>query len=93
MIGCTPAMVDWWLGFVHHTEEYRWWHPRDHVFSAWEGDSEPGKYIGRIHLVHEYLGAHLAKLKINFRDPERFWIRAASPKRRSGRLSMAMLER
>lgn len=69
MIGCTPAMVDWWLGFVHHTEEYRWWHPRDHVFSAWEGDSEPGKYIGRIHLVHEYLGAHLAKLKINFRDP------------------------
>ena len=51
---------------VHHTEEYRWWHPRDHVFSAWEGDSEPGKYIARIHLVHE-LNAYFATVPGNMR--------------------------
>ena len=22
MVGVTPAMIDWWLGFLHHTEEY-----------------------------------------------------------------------
>jgi hypothetical protein len=25
--------------------------------------------VGRTHLVHEYLGTHPAKLRINFRDP------------------------
>jgi hypothetical protein len=30
---------------------------------------QPGEYVDRTHLVHEYLGAHLAKLRINFRDP------------------------
>jgi len=69
MIGCTPAMVDWWIGFLHHSEEYRWWHPRDHVFSDWEGDCKAGEYLGRTHLAHEYIGSHLYKLKIHFRDP------------------------
>ena len=70
MIGVTPAMIDWYLGFLHHTEEYLWWHPRDHVWSDWEVPANlPGGYIGRTHLVHEYLGSHLAKLRINFRDP------------------------
>ena len=69
MIGVTPAMIDWWLGFVHHSDEYRWWHPRDHVWSDWEVAAPPGEYVGRTHLVHEYLGSHLAKLRISFRDP------------------------
>jgi len=69
MVGCTPAMVEWWLGFLHHTEEFRWWHPRDHIWSGWEVEAEPGKYLGRTHLIHEYLGSHLAKLKLQFRDP------------------------
>lgn len=34
MIGCTPAMIDWWIGFLHHSEEYRWWHPRTYPLSA-----------------------------------------------------------
>ena len=29
----------------------------------------PGKYLGRTHLAHEYIGSHLYKLKIHFRDP------------------------
>lgn len=69
MIGCTPAMIDWWISFLHHSEEYRWWHARDHVFSDWEAGCEPGGYLGRTHLAHEYIGPHLYKMKIHFRDP------------------------
>jgi hypothetical protein len=69
MIGVTPAMIDWWISFLHHSEEYRWWHPRDHVFSDWEAGCEPGEHLGRTHLAHEYIGPHLYKLKIHFRDP------------------------
>ena len=69
MIGCTPAMVEWWFGFIHTTEQYRWWHPRDHLFSDWDGERGTGRYLGGTHLVHEYIGGDIYKLKINFRDP------------------------
>jgi hypothetical protein len=69
MIGCKGAMVEWWFGFIHHTEQYRWWHPRDHLFSGWEGERGTGRYVGGTHLVHEYIGPHIHKLKINFRNP------------------------
>lgn len=71
MIGCSGEMVKWWFGFIHHTEQYKWWHARDHVFSDWDGERGTGRYIGGTHLVHEYLGGGptLYKLKINFREP------------------------
>jgi len=69
MPGVEPEMIDWWLGFLHRTEEYKWWHPRDHVWSDWEVAAPPGEYVGRTHLVHEYVGGHLAKLRIAFKDP------------------------
>ena len=69
MIGCTPEMVAWWFGFIHHTEQYKWWHPRDHLFSDWDGERGTGRYIGGTHLVHEYIGPSIYKLKINFREP------------------------
>lgn len=69
MPGCTGKMIDWWFGFVHHIEEYMWWHPRDHIWSGWDGERGTGRYIGGSHLVHEYIGGRLAKLRINFRDP------------------------
>lgn len=69
MIGVKGSMIDWWFGFIHHTDQYLWWHPRDHLFSDWEGERGTGKYIGGTHLVHEYLGPDIYKLKINFRDP------------------------
>lgn len=71
MIGCTGEMVKWWFGFIHHTEEYLWWHPRDHIFSDWIGERGTGRYIGGTHIVDEYLAGEpeLQKLKINFRDP------------------------
>lgn len=29
----TGAMIDWWFGWIHTTDQYKLWHPRDHVFS------------------------------------------------------------
>lgn len=69
MIGCKGSMVEWWFGFIHHTEQYKWWHPRDHLFSDWQGERGTGRFVGGTHLVHEYIGPDIYKLKINFRDP------------------------
>ena len=70
MPGVTAGMIDWWFGFIHTTEHYKLWHPRDHVFSDWEGPRENrSSYIGGHHLVHEYIGGKMSKLKISFRDP------------------------
>lgn len=44
---CTGAMIDWWVGFIHHTNYYLLWHPRDHLFSDWEGPRDnTSTYIG-----------------------------------------------
>ncbi|MFS8048874.1 DAPG hydrolase family protein [Rhizobium sp. BR 314] len=75
MTGCKAKMVDWWFGWLGGTDQYKLWHPRDHVFSDWE-NRQSGTYIGSSHLVHEYLGGDdgpLFKLRINFRDPHEFF--------------------
>jgi hypothetical protein len=70
MPGSTGTMIDWWFGWIHKTPQYKLWHPRDHVFSDWEGPRDNNStYIGGHHLVHEYIGGKLAKLKISFVDP------------------------
>ncbi|HYC01096.1 MAG TPA: hypothetical protein VEC57_18315 [Candidatus Limnocylindrales bacterium] len=66
---CNGAMVDWWFGYLSTTEQYKWWHPRDHVWCEWIGERGTGRYIGGTHNVHEYIGGDLARLKVNFRDP------------------------
>ncbi|KAJ5134031.1 hypothetical protein N7448_000947 [Penicillium atrosanguineum] len=74
MKGSTGAMIDWWFGWIHSTEQYKIWHPRDHVFSDWEGPRENNStYIGGHHLVHEYIGGELQKLKISFKDPSEYF--------------------
>lgn len=71
---CTAEMIDWWFGFIHTTEQYKIWHPRDHVFSDWEGPRENrSEYIGGHHLVHEYIGGVLAKLKLSFKSPSEYF--------------------
>lgn len=71
---CTAAMIDWWFGYIHTTEQYKLWHPVDHVFSDWEGPrNNDSTYIGGHHLVHEYIGGVLVKLKISFRSPEEYF--------------------
>ncbi|CAI7595590.1 unnamed protein product [Penicillium pancosmium] len=74
MKSCTGAMIDWWFGWIHNTGQYKIWHPRDHVFSDWEGPRENNStYIGGHHLVHEYIGGELQKLKISFKDPSEYF--------------------
>ena len=74
MYACTAEMIDWWFGDVHHTEQYKLWHPRDHVFSDWEGPREnKSEYGGGHHLVHEYIGGDLNKLKISFKSPAEYF--------------------
>lgn len=74
MKGSTGAMIDWWFGWIHTTDQYKLWHPRDHVFSDWEGPRDNNStYIGGHHLVHEFFAGKLAKLKISFRDPGEYF--------------------
>jgi DAPG hydrolase PhiG domain len=71
---CSAEMIDWWFGFIHTTDQYKLWHPRDHVFSDWEGPREnKSEYIGGHHLVHEYSGDELQKLKISFKAPAQYF--------------------
>jgi hypothetical protein len=69
MPGCKGAMVEWWFGFLETTEQYKWWHPKDHVWCEWTGERGTGRFIGGTHHVHEYIGGELQKLKIHFCDP------------------------
>src|SRR5580698_225122 len=87
MIGCKARMVEWRFGYVHTTEHYKGWHPRDHVFSDWVGERGTGRYIGGTHIAHEYFagGPTLFKLKINFRDPGEILTRPSSRVRVSER--------
>ena len=63
-------MVHWWFGWLGGTDQYKLWHPTDHVFSDWE-DRVGGNYYGAKHLVHERLAGseEVHKLRIHFRDP------------------------
>lgn len=31
------CMVEWWFGWLGGTDQYKLWHPTDHLFSDWEG--------------------------------------------------------
>ena len=66
-------MVRWWFSdFLQTTEHYNWWHPKDHVWMDWE-NKEPGKIKGTSHLVHEYIGGDLSKLRIQFVNSSEFF--------------------
>jgi hypothetical protein len=69
MPGVTGAMIDWWFGYITTTEQYKQWHPMDHVYSTWAGPHGDSKYIGGHHLVKEYIGTQLQQLRISFKDP------------------------
>ena len=70
MPGVTPEMVRWWFAeYMQTTEHYQRWHPTAHVWMDWE-NKVPGEYVGASHLVHEYIGEDLQKLRIQFVPPE-----------------------
>jgi len=58
--------VRWWFAdFLQTTEQYKWWHPQDHVWMDWESKT-PGEIVGASHLVHEKIGGEMNKLRIQF---------------------------
>jgi len=69
---CSGRMIEWWFGYAGDTEKYKMWHPKSHVVGEWDEKWRPGHYIGASHLVHEYLGGELAKLRITFYEPSRY---------------------
>ena len=73
MPGVKADMVRWWFAdFLNTTEHYSWWHPEDHVWMDWE-NKKPGEMIGSSHLVHEYIGSELSKLRIQFINSSEFF--------------------
>lgn len=65
-------MVRWWFAdYLQTTAHYKRWHPTAHVWMDWE-NKKPGKIIGASHLVHEYIGEDLSKLRIQFIKPQEF---------------------
>ncbi len=69
----SPKMVGRWFGeYLQTTAHYKRWHPRDHVWMKWE-DKKPGTHVGAKHLVHEYIGGRLRRLRITFVPPEDFF--------------------
>jgi hypothetical protein len=66
---CKGRMLEWWFRFAPDTQQYAWWHPLDHVSSAWMKTS-PSTHIGSTHIVQERLGGGQAlTLHIHFVDP------------------------
>lgn len=73
MPGVSANMVRWWFTtYLQTTEHYKSWHPTAHVWMDWENKT-PGAIIGASHLVHEYIGKDLLKLRIQFVDPTEFF--------------------
>ena len=70
---CAGKIVDWWFGYAGDTSKYKLWHPTDHVIGDWDEHWKPGHYVGASHLVHEYIGGELVKLRITFREPSEFF--------------------
>ncbi|MEP2990566.1 MAG: hypothetical protein ABJN65_08600 [Parasphingorhabdus sp.] len=65
-------MVRWWFAdYMQTTAHYKRWHPTAHVWMDWE-NKKPGEIIGASHLVHEYIGEDLSKLRIQFVKPQEF---------------------
>ena len=70
MPGVTSDMFRWWFSdYLQTTKHYRMWHPEDHVWMGWEHKTL-GKITGSHHLVHEYIGGDLMKLRIQFAWPQ-----------------------
>lgn len=73
MHNCTGEMFEWWFRFRPNTQQYVWWHPGDHISSAWT-ECQDGTHVGSIHVVEEkFAGMPAAKLSIQFRDPSEFF--------------------
>jgi len=66
MPGVDAKMVKWWFAdYMQTSEHYKRWHPTAHLWMDWENKTS-GDYVGASHLVHEYIGSDVHKLRIQF---------------------------
>ncbi|GAB2471033.1 DAPG hydrolase family protein [Jatrophihabitans fulvus] len=95
MHGCSGEMFEWWFRWRCDTQKYTWWHPVDHVYSAWSGTLRDDTHVGSEHVVTEYFtGLPAEDLTIQFRDPAEFFdADAYAAARTSGALTCAVLGR
>lgn len=95
MRGCTGEMFEWWFRWRCDTQKYIWWHPVDHMFSAWQGDLSDETHVGSEHIVNEWFtGTPAQDAIIQFRDPSEFFDPAAYElARNERRVSAAVLGR
>ena len=62
----TSSMFRWWFSdYLQTSQHYKMWHPEDHVWMDWE-HKKSGEIAGSHHLVHEYIGGEMSKLRIQF---------------------------
>ncbi|KAJ5714199.1 uncharacterized protein N7483_011380 [Penicillium malachiteum] len=67
MKASTGAMIDWWFGWIHNTEQYKLWHPRDHVFSDWEDPATTAAPISVVTILFtNTLGRTLPNSRFHF---------------------------
>jgi hypothetical protein len=86
---CTGEMFEWWFRFAPDTQQYTWWHPIDHVSSAWR-ETSPSTHIGSTHVISERFGADAPAddLLVQFVDPgELFGADAVADAREAGEVS------
>ncbi|MEP4485510.1 MAG: hypothetical protein ABJ013_07780 [Halioglobus sp.] len=73
MPGVKAKMVKWWFtDYMQTSDHYKRWHPKDHVWMDWE-NKVPGQIVGASHLVHEYIGGEMNKLRIQFIPAEQMF--------------------
>lgn len=79
MPGCKGRMINWWFGWMANTAHYKLWHPKDHVWMEWEkgypgpnNNPDDANYVGYGHLVHEFIGGQMNKLRVQFKKPSEY---------------------
>lgn len=92
---CTGAMLEWWFRFRPNTQQYIWWHPRDHISSGWQGELSDKTHVGSEHvIIEEFTGLPAQDVIVQFRDPAEFFDRGAyEAARSSGAISAAIVGR
>jgi len=65
--GVTPEMLDWWWMNMGSTENYKLWHPRDHISARWEVSPDTDPW-GPIQVACEKIGGIPITLRIRITD-------------------------
>src|ERR1700744_59551 len=73
MPNCTGEMIDWWFGWVTTTDQFKMWHPKDHVHSEWSGAHGNSTYIGGYPLIQEWIGEECFHLRMEFKAPSKYF--------------------